>query len=44
VTDLGLRQIFSSYLALELSPNCIGPNNASCTNGRGVISLEQLVH
>jgi len=37
VTDLGLRNLFSSYLALELAPNSFG------TAGRGV-SIEQLVH
>lgn len=37
VTDLGLRGLFSSYLALELVPN------AALGNGRGV-SIEQLVH
>ncbi len=37
VTDLGLRGLFSSYLALELAPNSFG------SAGRGV-SIEQLVH
>jgi hypothetical protein len=37
VTDLGLRGLFSSYLALELVPN------VALNNGRGV-SIEQLVH
>ncbi len=37
VTDLGLRGLFSSYLALELTVN------SSLGNGRGV-SIEQLVH
>ena len=37
VTDLGLRGLFSSYLALELTPN------TALGNGRGV-GIEQLVH
>jgi hypothetical protein len=37
VTDLGLRGLFSSYLALELAPNDFS------SAGRGV-SIEQLVH
>jgi len=37
VTDLGLRGLFSSYLALELSPS------SAITSTRGV-SIEQLVH
>jgi len=37
VTDLGLRGLFSSYLALELTVN------SALGNGRGV-SIEQLVH
>jgi hypothetical protein len=47
VTDLGLRGLFSSYLALELSTNCITSDASTsggiCTFGRGV-SIEQLVH
>ena len=51
VTDLGLRGLFSSYLALELAPDCV-PSTGPTTNGgsgsqvcagRGV-SIEQLVH
>jgi hypothetical protein len=37
VTDLGLRGLFSSYLALEMTVN------SALNNGRGV-SIEQLVH
>jgi hypothetical protein len=46
VTDLGLRNLWSSYLALELNP-C---GATACTNGlvgsprKGVQSIEQLVH
>ena len=47
VTDLGLRNLFSSYLALEIAPNCVVSSAASSGSpvcgGRGV-SIEQLVH
>ena len=47
VTDQGLRNLFSGYLALEIAPDCIPSSLAAggvpvCA-GRGV-SIEQLVH
>jgi len=39
VTDLGLRNLWSSYLALELSSGGVGTNRANLPSG-----VEQLVH
>jgi len=49
LTDLGLRNYFSSYLALELSP-CTSSPGTSCTPGtigsprKGVFGIETLAH
>jgi len=49
VTDLGLRNLWSSYLALELMP-CAGATSGGCPAGAvgsprsGAAGIEQLVH
>jgi len=43
VTDLGIRNIFSSYLALELNNNSVGSSNRGTKNG-GEQGAENLVH